>query len=439
MFTKILKFIKYDVWRIQLRNLSKTRSFFVRYLRIILLTFRGIDEDKCLLRASALTFYSLLSVVPIVAMAFGIAKGFGFEKLLEKQLIENFPGQREILEKIISFAYSLLASTRGGVVAGIGVAILFWTVIKVLGNIEISFNDIWGIKKKRSLGRRFTDYLSIMLICPVVFILSSSITVFLTAQVTFITQTIVLPGYLKEFLLFGLRALPYIMLWFVFSFIYIFIPNTKVNALSAILAGISAGTLYQFVQWAYINFQIGVSRFNAIYGSFAALPLFLVWLQLSWLILLLGAEIAFAHQNVHTYEFEPDCLKISYAFKKLISLGITNLLVKDFHEGKAPLTARQISNILDIPVRLTRQIIFELMECGLISEVREEDFKKTAYQPARDINFFTVKYVIDTIERHGTDNIPVAETEELSKLSACLKDFGAAIEKLPANVNLKDI
>lgn len=194
LLSKVISFITIDIWRISLKDLSQSKSSFIKQFRIILLALRGFDEDKCFLRASALTFYSLLSIVPVVAMVFGIAKGFGFQKVLEKQLLGQFPSHEEAMMQIINFAQALLENTKGGIVAGIGVVIIFWTVIKVLGNIEYSFNDIWGVKKPRTWGRKFSDYLSVMLICPILFILSGSITVFITTQVEFITGKFALLG-----------------------------------------------------------------------------------------------------------------------------------------------------------------------------------------------------------------------------------------------------
>lgn len=436
---RFINFIKIDIWRIRLSELSRTRSFLINQLRIIILSLRGFNEDKCQLRALALTFYSLLSIVPMLAMAFGIAKGFGFERALKNQLLEKLQGQEEVVTRIINFANSLLETTKGGVIAGAGVGVLFLTVIKVLGTIESSFNDIWGIKKPRSLGRKFTDYLSIMLICPVLFIMSSSLTVVIASQIKLIIQKITLLGTISPIIFAILKLLPYCVIWILFSFLYIFMPNTKVNFKSGILAGVIAGTIYQVLQLGYITFQIGVAKYNAIYGSFAALPLFLVWLQLSWLVVLFGAEISFAHQNVDTYEFEPDCLRVSHSFKKLLSLKIAHLLVKNFCKGEKPWTASQISHALEIPIRLVHQILYELVDSRIVSETKGEENKGVAYQPARDTEALTVKNVIDALEQRGTDNIPVSRSKELDKLSECLKAFSDVIEKLPANITLKDI
>ncbi|MFA4992256.1 MAG: YhjD/YihY/BrkB family envelope integrity protein [Candidatus Omnitrophota bacterium] len=439
MISKVLSFLKRDVWRIRSSKLSRRKSFLINQLRIVLLAVRNFDQDKCNLRASALTYYSLLSVVPVLAVAFGIAKGFGLEKLLEKLIVERLPGQEEIVTNMINFSHALLENTKGGLVAGIGVAVLLWTVIKVLGNIEKSFNDIWGIKKMRSLGRRFSDYLSIMFICPVLLILASGMTVFVGTQIQMIVEKLTFLGQAGGAILFSLELLPYVVMWVIFTFVYIFMPNTKVNFSSGLLAGVLSGTVYQIVQSVYVYFQVGVGKYNAIYGSFAAIPLFLIWLQLSWRIVLFGAEISFAHQNVDTYEFEQESMSVSLSFKKLLSLQIVRLLVKNFKQGDPPVTAAQISHVLEIPIRLVRQITYDLSEAGIISSTQKDGDKAGALQPARDTDTLTIKYVLDSLEHSGTEDIPIAETEELRKLKKSLSDFSVQIEKSPANVRLKDI
>jgi len=405
----------------------------------MLLAVRGFTEDRCQLRASALTFYSLLSIVPVVAMAFGVAKGFGLEKLLEKRILEQMQGQEEVVERVVEFARSMLDNTQGGLVAGIGIAVLFWTVIKVLGHIESSFNNIWGIKEDRKLGRKFSDYLSIMLICPVLLIMSGSVTVLISSQVTLIVEKLSFLGPLGGVILFSLKILPLAVIWVVFTFIYMFMPNTKVNFKSALIGGIVAGTIYQIVQFGYITFQVGAAKYGAIYGSFAALPLFLIWMQLSWLIVLFGSEVSFSEQNVEMYEFEPDCLKVSDSFKKLLSLSITHLCVKKFHRAQKPLGADEIAHHLEIPIRLARQILFNLTEAGILSEVKQNSLQDSAYQPARYIGDLTVTEVLSKLDRQGTDSIPVSESNELKRLEESLNQFQEVMEKSPANVALKDL
>jgi len=434
-----LEFVKTDIWRIRLKDLSRNRSFGIRLLRIVLLATRGFAEDRIHLRASALTLYSLLGIVPVLAMAFGIAKGFGFERFLQKDLLERFQGQEEVAIRIIDFAHSLLEATKGGVIAGVGMVVLFWAVIRVLRDIENSFNDIWGIEESRSLGRKFSDYLTILVISPILLTMSGSITIFVNTQVAMITAKFEVLGYISGPIFFLLSFLPYCMIWGLFAFIYILVPNTKVRFRSGLIAGIIAGSVYLLVQWGYVHFQVGVAKYNAIYGSFAALPLFLIWLQVSWIIVLIGAEIAFAHQNVDTYEFEPDSKQISLSFRRLLSVMVAHLLTQRFAKGEKPLPAQEISRTLEIPIRLLRQILFELVHSGIVSEIKVTDQNDPAYQPALSIDGLTLVRVIDALDQRGVASLPVAETEASASLSAALETFREMIDQSPANRLLKDI
>lgn len=438
---RIIDFFKTDIWRIRLQDLPFGKSFLVRQLRVIILAVRGFDQDRCLQRASSLTFYTLFSIIPVVAMLFGIAKGFGFENMLRKELLENFPGdaQQEVLMKVIGFAETLLESTKGGLLAGIGIVALFWSVIKVLSHIEAALNDIWQIKEHRSWARKFSDYLSIMLISPLLVLLSSSATVFVKTQIEDLSSKVALVGMISPYITAGLKLAPYVLISILFTFIYLLMPNTRVKLKAGLLAGVVAGSLYQIAQAFYISFQFGVAQYNAIYGSFAALPLFLMWVQISWWIVLFGAELSFASQNVDTYQYEPDCQKISPSFRRLLTLQVAHLLVKKFSNGDKPLTDSQISRQLEVPIRLLHQILFELVTSGLVSEIRTEEDKEYAYQPARDINTLSINSILEALEQNGTNNIPVSQTDELAVLAKSLADFNTAIENSPANMLLKNI
>lgn len=438
MFSKSINFVKTDIWRVRLKDYPPSKSFFINQLRIFALAIRGFYENKCQFRASALTYFTLLSIVPVIAMMFGIAKGFGLEKTVEAQLLAKMQGQQEMAQKIITFSNSLLENTSGGLIAGIGVAILFYTIIKLLSNIEGAFNYTWGVKTPRSFGRRFSDYLSIMLVCPILLVISGSATILVSTQIKNIIENIPALKAVAPLVLTGLRLLPFVSLWVIFTFIFMFMPNTKVNFRSALLAGIVAGTIFQMVQWVYVNLQIGAANYGAIYGSFAAVPLFLVWMQASWVVVLFGAELSFAHQNVDTYEFEPDCLNISRSYKKLLSLLVAHLLVKDFCKGSDAPNDDEISQRLDMPIRLVREILFELEGAGLVSQVNLPD-KGSAYQPKQDVNNFTIKTVLEALDSRGNDSVPVAKSTELAKLSNQLKELSELIKNSPANILLKNI
>jgi membrane protein len=279
-----------------------------------------------------------------------------------------------------------------------------------------------------------------MLVCPILLVVASSMTVVISSQVKLLVEKIpFFSSTVGPVVLMLLKLLPYCSIWIMFTFVFIFLPNTKVKFTSGLLAGVVAGTIFQIAQWAYINFQIGVAKYGAIYGSFAALPLFLLWLQISWLVVLFGAELSFAKQNVETYEFEQDCLRVSHSYKRLLSLLIVHSVVKDFCKGEKPSGAIELSGRLEIPIRLVRQILYELVESGIFSEVKTEENKDVGYHPGRDVEALTVKYVIDALEQRGYADIPVAESNELGKLKDSLDKFGKAVEESPANISLKNI
>lgn len=434
----IRDFLEVGIWKAHLNELKRGMRLLISGLRVLSITMRKYIEDQCFLRSSALTFFTLMSIVPIAAVAFAIAKGFGFQKLLEQQLMEKFSGHEDIVAQVMEFSQRLLENTQGGLLAGVGVIVLLWSVIKVLDNIAQSFNHIWGVKRSRSFGRKFSDYLSIMLIAPILLIISSSATVMVVTQISHITGILGL-GVLNLLVAMLVRFIPYCLTWLLFAFVYVFIPNTKVNLVSGLIAGVAAGTIFEIVQKIYIHFQIGVAQYNAIYGSFAALPLFLVWLQLSWLIVLFGAELSYAHQNAQAYESELDPCKISPSLKNLLSLLIAYQVVKNFMKGAKAHNLSEISESLRLPPTLVKDFLSELSEIGILTEIVSDDHANPAYQPARDTSTITVSSVIEALEDKGIDTFPLPDTEELVKLGSVLKEFRHTMEKSPVNVLLRDI
>ncbi len=436
---KVITFLTVDIWRLRLEDLSRMRALFVNQLRILVLSLKGFQEDKLNVRASALTYYSLLSIVPVVAIIFGIAKGFGFDKLIEDALYKNYPGYETVIAKIVEYANSLLETTRGGIVAGVGIIVLLFTLIKVLGNFEAAFNDIWNIHRDRSIVRKFSDYTAILIVTVIGLIIYTSISGFISTQLMNLIDSTALREAQGPLSWLIFNILPFFLIWGLLTFIYLVLPNTKVSFKSAFYAAVVAGTLYRLVQWIYISFQIGVSRNNAIYGSLAALPLFLIWVQMSWLIVLVGAEISFAIQNVGMYKSEIDSLHISWRSKKRLGLLIAWRVIKNFSDGQAPMTAAEIGQDLGMPVRTVRQVLSELADEGIFSKTEAGKGQDSAFQPACDISFFTVKCVVDTLEKLGSDNVPVKESPQFARLTAIMDSFGDAIENSPENVLLRDI
>ena len=442
MISRILDFFKTDIWEIRLKDLSPMQAFLIKYLRIILLASRGFMRDHCQKTASVLTYYSLLNVVPVVAVAFAIAKGFGLEKLIEKQILQmadKANWEADITHQIITFSHKLLEQAKGGLIAGIGVILLFWTVISILGKIEDSLNEIWEVKKSRTLVRKFSDYMAMMVFAPILIIISSSATVLVASQVKVIVNKIAVLGVFSKGIFLLLNLLPYVSIWVLLTMVYVIMPNIRIPIRACIFGGIAAGTIAQIVQWIYIKFQIGVASYGALYGSFAALPLFLAWLQMSWMIVLLGAEIAYAYEHYETFGFHPDYSRISVSSKRLLVLRIFHLLTKKFNLGEKSLTPIQIAHILEIPVRLVRRLLNELTDVGLVVETVQGIKNEVTFQPGRTIETITVKFALDEYEKHGIAKIPDNSSDEAEKISSFLKEISDTIEKSPGNIRLKEI
>ncbi len=436
-YQRLHRFLIHEIWSMNLEELPPKLKWLFKYLRVLLLALKGFFEDKVVVKASALTYYTLMSIVPIFAMAFGIAKGFGFEKYLEQQITSQFKGQEEFINRVIEFANSLLARTGGGIVAGIGVVLLFWSVINVLSNIEHAFNDIWQVEKPRSWIRKFTDYLSIMLIAPVLLIASGSIHIYLATTVKTIAQEIELVGYISPYLINMLQFIPYLLIWILFSFIFIAIPNTKVSYVSGIIAGVIAGSGFVILQWLYITLQIGVSRYNAIYGSFAALPLFLFWVQISWQIVLLGAEISFAYQNVDMYEYERETTHISHKNRNMLTLLVLSTIVKRFMQGEKPATSLDLSINLKIPQRLMRNLLDLMVNCELLNEVIISDRKDIGYQPARHVEQLSIAFVEEKLDSYGLEIEP--DIPEMQQVKQMCSDFNERYRELTSTTLIGNI
>jgi membrane protein len=436
---KIIRFLTTDIWRLNKEDLSKPRALCIQPLRIAILMVKGFMRDNCALQASALTFYTLLSIVPVAAMAFGIAKGFGLDQRLEKLLYLRFAGQEEILAKVIGFARSLLENTKGGLIAGIGVMLLFWSAIKVLSHIENTFNLIWKVRA-RSYIRKFTDYLTIMIISPLLVVVSGSVNVYITTQITAMTGKLALLQAASPVIFFLLKLLPFGLIWLLLILIYLVMPNTQVHIGAAVLAGLTAGTIYQITQGIFISAQVLVSKYNAIYGSFAALPLFLIWLQLSWMIVLLGAEIAYARQNVHHFSAAVDYEKTNPDFRRRYALLILRLIIDRFKGGEPPLTAEQIARSTRLPFPMADRLIGQLRLSGLVSTVEsEKNNGPAAYQPARDIHAITIAGAIDALEKRGNITMPEQPDPKFSRICQAVDEIQAELNHSPANRLVKDI
>ncbi len=397
--SNLMHFLKVDIWRVQRDEVSAVRFFFYKLLKMLLLTVEWFLDKKMFVAAASLTYSTLLAIVPIIAVVFAIARGFGYNIYIEQWFRDSLSSQPQAAEIIISFVNSYLIHTKSGVFLGIGLLFMLWTVIMLIDNIEQVFNDIWQVNKPRSIYRTITDYTSMFFLAPIGIVVSSGLTLAVTSFAgNNLSETYVL-GPLLRFLI---DLTPFLLMSAVFVFLYVFMPNTKVNFSSAIVPGILAGCAMQGLQFAYIHSQIWVTGYNAIYGSFAALPLFLLWLQISWIICLFGANLCYTNQNLEDFAFRTNTFDLSHRYKLMLSLLLASRICKRFEEGERPYTALELKLQTGIPIRMVHDLLNELVELNVISEVNTGDKgDDTYYQPAISLDKLSVRMVVDRIEAKG--------------------------------------
>ena len=390
------KYLLLDFYYTVLRKDWQASTFLLdivlKTIAVIVVSIDRFIKDACTISASALTFYSILSLIPIVALAFAIARGFGVAVLLEEQIREQSLTNPEITDFVVQFANQALENTRGGLFTGIGIVILLWAVIRVLGSTELAMNRIWGVRKGRGIVKKFTDYMSIMFIAPILIVLVSSLNVFLSSNLQEIAMTEGLLGYAGSAINSVLNWVPYVLVWVLFIFLYMFMPTTPVKFRYAFWAGIIAGTVYQIVQWFYIKFQIGVTSYNAIYGSLAALPLLLVWLQLSWSIVLWGTELCYIFRNRHFMFRNAMDRENRWVDNIGLAIKILKYIASEYMQGKGGPTLAQISTELKINTSKLRIVLEALADKHILAEVSEDD--DVSYFPAIDFHDLSLADVI---------------------------------------------
>ncbi|MBN1899086.1 MAG: YihY family inner membrane protein [Spirochaetes bacterium] len=428
---KILKFFSHDLWDLEFANLSKIRKTIMYFLKGGYLVFLGFIKDQCLLRASALTYTTTLSIVPLLAVAFSVSKGFGFQNTvyLKTFLTKIAAGRTQIVDQIISY----INNTNVTALGAIGVATLLFTVISLLGNIEKALNRIWGIQRSRSIGRKFTDYLSVIIVYPLLTVIAISSTAGLQSNT--IVQKILSVSVISHLYLFLLRLTPYIMVWLALTFVYYFMPNTRVKFTSALTGGIIGGTLWQVAQFFYIHFQVGVAKYNAIYGSFSQIPLFLIWLYISWVVVLLGAEISFAAQNLGTYQKEASSVNISMSDKERFALRIMLLISKSFYNSETFLNNESISTGLNLPVKLVNEILGILEKSGLVVAVKKEG--GIYFTPGKPLEKINVYDVIKTLRDHGETQLKMSGDREYTFINELVGKIEKSTQTVVRGLSLK--
>jgi len=440
------RFISHDMWHLTNEDIKGSFLFFVNIAKALFLSLRFFFSERLMEKASALTYYTLLSIVPIVAVMLGIAKGFNLDSMIQDSLLNSMPAQQDTIKMLFNFANSYLEHTETGVVMGIGVVLLLWVIISLIGNIETVFNIIWQQPKDRSTIRKMTDYLAIIIMVPLFIILSSGLDIFITTYL----KSSHLDYTISEALISGLHWARYLLIYLAFTTIYIVIPNTKVKFMNALIAALVAGSIFMLFEWMYINGQIWVSKYNAIYGSFAALPLLLLFIQMSWVICLYGAELSYAAQNIQNYNYEKDIQNISNNYYEFLLVIISGII---FNNDKKPkldqdgeailLTTEEICKRMHLPSKLVNKVLSDLRDLEVIGISLGGKEKETPYwNKGEKVGYdLTVSELIEKIDGEGTNkNIFRYDHEgSFSKEYELLKNMREAQLAIAKDYKLSDI
>ncbi len=410
---------------------SSAVRMLVRLYKLLYYMVRGLLNHGTLVRSAALTYYTIMSLVPILAVVFAILKGFGAVEHLSGSFYNLLPQHPEIVDYLLSFAENALLRTRGGVVAVVALVALFWAVIQVFGSIESAFNNIWEVKTTRSLARKWSDYLAVILIVPVCWIIANAAGRY-TDELFGVDDS-------WYFRLFS-HLLSMLSIWAMFTLLYLIIPNARVKWRSALTAGIAAGTIFLLFQWGYVYLQQRMTSYNAIYGSFAALPLFLIWIQISWEILLIGGELSFTYQNIARFGEEHEAQRISHDQRRKILLAVMLLIVREFRDRNGAVPAERIREELNLPTRIVNDILFQLTRAGQLIDVhKNEDERTVAYVPAYDIGRMTLYGILEAVENHAEDALDFAPDTDLTCVERELERMKSEARRSAGNVFLTDL
>ena len=443
------EFVTKDIWSFDFYQKGPLRRAIGNTVKVAVIAIRTFLDDKVMTKAAALTYSTLFAIVPILALIFAIARGFGFENTLNKLIDEGIvrsdttlvvsdpilstdslsiaysdvissdtlstaatiteSGNNETLKTVMQFIDGYMQYVSGGAFVGIGLLFLLWSVYSLADNIEGHLNQIWHVKQSRGMGRKITDYFSLILLIPIGIICLSGLSV--------LTKSILLrmEGYelLGRFVQFLINALPYLVAGFIFTGFYIFMPNTKVKFKYAIIPGFIAGCLFQVLQNLYFDGQLALSSYNQIYGGFAALPLFLFWLNLSWAIILFGCELAYVAQNNDSFNYFKEPEKISRRHEDFYCLMVMACICKRFDQHLPALNRKELAGELHIPIRYVISSLDILVEAGLLETVLKSDEREPAYVPATDPTKITVVFVLSKINNTGYCDLEHALESEI--------------------------
>jgi len=388
------------IWSVNEKHLSLPQRLGLRVLKRFVITWECITKNHIMSYASALTYSSMLAAVPVLAIIFAIARGFGFDAIIENKLRSSLEANPDIVDTILYFVDSYLQNTKGGVFIGIGLIFLLYTLLSLTANIEEAFNTIWYVKRSRTIYRQVIDYFGVFLLLPFVIVITSGLNIFLQTFSTLLPNV----QLLSETTTFFLHVSPIIFAVLIFMLLFRMMPNTRVKWKNTIWPAILAGTTFMAVEWVYVHYQIKLSAYNAIYGSFAAIPLFMLWMQISWCICLFGAQLCYANQSIHTYAFERISDELSRRYRDTLILLLMSRICKHFSAGLKPYTVHRLAVDTHLPDSLVGILLGELTDTQLLVEAHNEPGDETYYLPAIDIHRITVGMVMRRIDSHGIEN-----------------------------------
>ena len=402
-------------------------------IRTIVLVVRGFNNKNLNDKAKSLTYSLIFAIVPILAMIFAVAKGFGVADVIETQLNKSFLGETGMVPTIMEMVDRYLETAQDGLFIGIGILILLWAVYSFLQYVETAFNQIWNVQKSRSILRQITTYIAIVVLIPVLLVCSAGINIFLH---TTVESSVHIEALHHFFHTSGVQFLQFVIVWLFFITMYIAIPNTKVRFISALIPGILMGTLFQLLQMLSVYLIAMLSRTSIVYGAFATLPILMTLLQYTSLLILIGAEMSFAIQNNEEFEYEQDLNYMSRRYKDFVMLYLLSVIIRRFEADEAPLTAHDLAIRDNLPIRLVNNLLSRMVDTGILREVYTEGVEEKTYQPALDTHKISVGMVIKRIEAQGTEEFLQAPTPEMKAFWGAylkLKDNPTPLDKLYIN------
>ena len=386
------------MWRTRGHEVSTSKRLGLGTLKTIVLAIKGFNQNDINMRANSLTFSMMFAIVPIMALIIAVARGFGFENIIEDWLNESFLSSYNIVPTIMGFVNRYLETAQGGAFLGIGLVILLWAVYSFFRNVESSMNKIWEVEKNRSIIRQFTNYLTILIMVPILIVLSSGVSIFFNTH----AGEMAVSAHFSKINEILLKSIPWLSTCLILTLLYWIVPNTKVKPLSAITPGLLIGSIVYLLQSISVYLIMFLSRTSIVYGTFAAIPLLLTWLQWTCLLILTGAELSYSIQNKEKLDFAAETVRMSRRYKDYLTLYICQQIIQRFEEGLTPLTANEIAQADNLPVRNVNNLLSRLTEVKILSKVMpENELEEVRYQPAMDINKITVGLVISYIEQQG--------------------------------------